>query len=225
MAQILTANLRMELEKTNAAFNRWAERSTDEMNAFGTVFTQNMDECEHTIMALQENNKQLEDVRQVNIEIKAAQKAEFALYVKQTAEFKDKRDLLNIELRKYEAEEAQEAARLEKVRQEHDVLRNKMERTLNDLTHGIRLYSSLGLEFQKADGECMKFVFTQISEQDPSKQYFFTMFVDANDAYQLVETRPALPRAVCTMHLKRLNEDNNIGRFVVSMRKAFKSII
>ena len=100
-----------------------------------------------------------------------------------------------------------------------------MERTLNDLTHGIRLYSSLGLEFQKADGDCMKFVFTQISLEDTSKQYYFTMFVDENDVYQLVDSRPILPRALCSMHLKRLNEDNNIGRFVVSMRKAFKNIV
>jgi hypothetical protein len=224
MAQLLTTNLRMELERTNAAFNRWAERTEDELNASSSLFTQNMEECEHTILALQENNKQLEEVRFVNMEIKAQQKAEFESCVQQTANLKDKRDLLNNELRKYEAEEAIEAARLEKVRQMHDTLRDKMERTLNDLTHGVRLYSSLGLEFQKAEGECMKFIFTQISVDNPSKPFWFTMFVDDNELYQLVETRPVLAKAVCTMHVKRLNEDNNIRRFVVSMRKAFKSI-
>jgi len=146
-----------------------------------------MEECEHTILALQENNLQLEEVRQSNMDIKAQQKAEFALYVKQTAELKEKKDFLNKELHKYEGEEAQEQQRLEKTRQEHDSVRDKMERTLNDLTHGIRLYSSLGLEFSKADGECMKFVFTQICQQEPSKPYYFTMFVDENDTYQLVD--------------------------------------
>ena len=166
-------------------------RSEDSLSSSSSVFNQNMEECEHTILAVQENNQQLEEVRQLNIDIKAEQKAEFAAYVKQTAELKEKKDVLNKELQKYEGEEAQEQQRLEKTRLEHDTLRDKMERTLNDLTHGIRLYSSLGLEFQKADGECMKFVFTQICQQEPSKAFYFTMFVDENDTYQLVD------RCVC----------------------------
>ena len=49
------------------------------------------------------------------------------------------------------------------------------------------------------------------------------MFVDESDTYQLVDSAPALPAAVATLHLKTLNDDNNIGRFVVSMRQAFKA--
>jgi hypothetical protein len=162
-------------------------RSEDSLSSFGSVFNQNMEECEHTILAVQENNQQLEEVRQLNIDVKLQQKAEFAAYVKQTAELKEKKDVFNKELHKYEGEEAQEQQRLENTRSEHDSLRDKMERTLNDLTHGIRLYSSLGLEFQKADGECMKFVYTQICQQEPCKQHSFTMFVDENDTYQLVD--------------------------------------
>jgi hypothetical protein len=214
----------MELEKTNAAFNRFAERAEDQVGATGTMFTQNMEECEHTIIALQGNDKQLEEVRVANMEIKAAQKAEFEHYQEQTTLLKDKASTLTDALYKYEAEEAQESKRLEKTREDHDTMRDKMEKTLNDLTHGIRLYSSLGLEFQKADGECMKFIFTQISEAEPSKAFHFTMFVDENDTYQLVETRPILPAVTCQAHIATLNDDNNIGRFVVNMRKAFKAM-
>ena len=224
MAEMLTCNLHMELEKTNAAFNRFAERSEDQIGASATMFSQNMEECEHTIIALQGNDNQLEEVRVANMEIKAAQKAEFEHYQEQTTVLKDKATALTEALYKYEAEEAQESNHLENTRADHDSMRDKMEKTLNDLTRGIRLYSSLGLEFQKADGECMKFIFTQISEAEPSKAFHFTMFVDENDTYQLVETRPILPAAACEAHITTLNDDNNIGRFVVNMRKTFKSI-
>jgi hypothetical protein len=38
MTEMLTTNLRLELEKTNAAFNRWAEKSVDHINASDAVF-------------------------------------------------------------------------------------------------------------------------------------------------------------------------------------------
>lgn len=224
MAELLTSNLHMELEKTNSSFSRWAERCEDDLQSGSSLFKQSMEEMEHTIVALSGNDQQLEEVRAANMEIKAAQKAEFEHYMSQTNALKDKVKHLTNELHKYEAEEAQEEARLEKVREEHDNMRDKMEKTLNDLTHGIRLYTSLGLEFHKAEGECMKFVFTQISNTEPSKPYHFIIYVDDNDTYQLVETRPILPVSVTTRIITALNNDNNIGKFVVNMRKSFKAM-
>jgi hypothetical protein len=224
MAELLTRQLHLELEKTNNAFSRWAANSEDELTKSASQFQQNMEECDHTIIAIEQNINQLEEVRVTNAEIKETQKQEFDNIMKQTTILKDKNSKLNAELQKYEYEEAQELNRLEKTRSEHDNMRNKMEKTLNDLTHGIRLYTSLGLEFQKADSDCMKFIFTQISSSNPSKQYYFTMYVDDNDKYQLVDTKPKLPTKVCNTSIIQLNEDNNIGKFVVNMRNGFKEL-
>lgn len=86
----------------------------------------------------------------------------------------------------------------------------------------MRHYTSLGLEFQKAEGDCMKFIFTQIREEDPNQKFYFIMFVDTNNLYQLVETYPELNKKQCSEHLKALNNDNDIGRFVLQIRKMFQ---
>jgi hypothetical protein len=103
-----------------------------------------MEECEATIRALSDSSAQLEDVRVHNTEIKEAQKAEVQHYITTTQKLKVQKDKLEEELRKYEVEEEKEMNHLEQVRGDHDSLRDKMERSLNDLTHGIRLYASLG---------------------------------------------------------------------------------
>lgn len=225
MAECLTTNLRLELEKTNVAFARWVGKSGDWLSSTDAHFSQMMEESECTIAALNENERQLEEVRAQNDIIKGQQKAEVEHYLTQTERLKQQKKVLEQQLRKFEDEEAREAARLEKTRAEHDALRDKVERSLNDLTHGVRMYTALGLEFQKAQGDSMKFIFTQLDPKDPSRAFFFRMFVDEHDQYQLVETNPELEPSACTTLIQTLNSDNNIGRFVVNMRKSFAAIL
>jgi len=221
MAEVLTSNLRLELEKTNMAFARWADKQADWAGASEAHFTQLMEECECTIKALHENDQQLEEVRTQNAEIKEQQRAEVEHYLLHTEKLKQQKKLLEQQLRKSEEDEAKEMTRVEGARAEHDEIRAKMERHLNDLTHGVRMYTALGLEFLKAENDCMKFVFTQLDPKDPTRQFSFLIFVDADDRYQLVETTPSIPAAVTQLHIRTLNADNNIGRFVVNMRKSF----
>lgn len=221
MAEVLTSNLRLELEKTNVAFVRWAEKQGDWLNTTEAHFSQLMEEAECTIKALHDNDEQLENVRAQNVDIKEQQRAEVEHYLVQTERLRQQRKTLEQQLRKSEEDEVKEVRRVEQARAEHDEVRDKMERALNDLTHGVRMYSALGLEFHKADGECMKFVFTQLDPKDPAKPFYFLMFVDAEDRYQLVETCPAVAPELCDRHIRTLNADNNIGRFVVNMRKSF----
>jgi myosin heavy subunit len=221
MAGVLTSNLRLELEKTNNAFARWADKQADWLGASETHFTQMMEECECTIKALHENDRQLDEVRVQNSEIKVQQRTEVEHYLTQTERLKQQKKQLEQHLRKAEEDEAKEMTRVDSARVELDEIRSKMERHLNDLTHGVRMYTSLGLEFLKAENDCMKFVFTQLDPKDPARQFYFLMFVDSEDRYQLVETNPTIPAQVAQQHIKTLNGDNNIGRFVVNMRKSF----
>jgi kinetochore protein Spc25 len=221
MAEVLTSNLRLELEKTNLAFARWADKQAEWASSSEAHFTQMMEECECTIRALHENDQQLDEVRTQNTEIKEQQRAEVEHYLLQTEKLKQQKKALEQHLRKAEEEEAREMSRVESARSEHDEIRSKMERQLNDLTHGVRMYTTLGLEFLKAENDCMKFVFTQLDPKDPARQFYFLIFVDSEDRYQLVETNPAIPAHVSLQHIKTLNADNNIGRFVVNMRKSF----
>lgn len=221
MAESLTTNLRLELEKTNMVFNRWAENQKEWIDAKDTNFERQLEESDCTIRALKEHDQVLEDSRIINENIKQQQKREKDQVLNQNEQLQAQTRLLQQELRNAEENEEREMVRLETIRAEHEALRAKMEQSLNDLTHGVKHYKALGLEFQKADNDCMKFVFTQIDPNDPSRPFYFLMFVDASNQYQLVETSPALDPAATEAFLRTLNSNNDIGMFVYHIRTLF----
>ena len=67
----------------------------------------------------------------------------------------------------------------------------------------------------------MKFIFRQIDPKQHSRQFSFTIFVDSDDLYNLVETAPILDCIFCVNIVQMLNQDNDIGKFVFRMRQAF----
>jgi hypothetical protein len=225
MAELLTTNLSLELEKTNQVFSRWAEKQIDLLDSSDSKFAQLLEESECTIAALKDAELQLEEARTHNDTIKDEQHDEIQRYITQTEQLKLQYKNLQDQLQKYGKEEEKEAIKLEMTRAEHDEIRDKMERAVNDLTRGVRMYMSLGLEFQKADGDCMKFIFTQIDPSDPLKAFYFLMFVDSNDCFQLVESSPLVDEEYSKKHLTILNNDNDVGKFVVNMRRAFCNLI
>jgi hypothetical protein len=124
-----------------------------------------------------------------------------------------------------EIEEEREKIRLASVRLELDGIHKKLDNTINDLNQAIKKYSSLGLEFQRSQGESMKFIFTQIDPKNHSRPFSFTIFVDSNDSYILVETFPVLDSVFCVNTVQMLNQDNDIGKFVFRVRQSFAKYV
>jgi hypothetical protein len=227
MAETLTSNLKLELEKTQTAFNRWTEQSLDDLDSSKTLFQQQLEVFEHAMKALDSTKADLEEARSTNDKEKIRQKEEVEHYIAETERLKKTVKSWENDMNKYTTEEEHEALRLEKIRGEHDELRDRMEKKLNDLTYGIKLYEALGLKLVKMDtpGTPLKFVFTQMCEQDPSREFSFVITVNSDDQYYLEETTPALAPTICAMYVNTLNKDNHIGRFCLSMRKAFKAMM
>jgi len=225
MSEVLTTNLRLELEKTDVAFSRWAEKQVDWISSTDAHFSNMMEECDCTIAALHANDRQLEEVRGQNELIKAQQTAEVEACLTNTERLKQQKKTLESQLRKFEDEEAQKALKLEQAREELAVLRDRQEKAMLDLTEGIKLFQALGLEFFKTDGEAMRFNFTQLDAADPSRDFYFLLLVDSNDKYQLLETNPVVAPSVCAVNLAALNKDNNLSRFMFAMRKAFQALV
>jgi hypothetical protein len=221
----LTTNLRLELEKTNQAFNRWADNNGEWLEGTSSGFARSMEECERTLGALKDNEMELETLREQNEIVKGTQSQEIDYYINQKEILLVKKDDLLPRLRKLEEEEEKESARVEKIREEYNTLRTTAERTIDDLTHGIRMYAGLGLEFQKAQNQCMKFIFTLIDPRDPAKQFFFLMLVDDDDKYRLIDCQPALAADKTSAMVCVLNQDNDIGKFVVNMRRGFQGLL
>jgi Rad3-related DNA helicase len=193
------------------------------------MFGEQREIYERTIEALRKNGLELEEARGKNNEEKVKQKAEIEHYIEETERLKNQVKSWESNVEKFAIEEESEGMKLQKVREAHDHHRALKEKKLNDLTYGIKLYEALGMKMEKLesggdnDDHPLRFVFTQLLEEDPSKQFSFILKVGHDDEYKVLETSPTLAPTVVSMYVNMLNKDNHIGRFVVNMRKAFKA--
>lgn len=230
MAETLTANLRMEIDQTRTAFDRWADASLDDLETSKAMFSENQEVHERTIEALRKTGAELEEAREKNNEEKLKQKAEIDHYIEETERLNNQVKSWEANVEKFAIEEESETMKLQKVRESHDHHRALKEKKLNDLTYGIKLYEALGMKMQKLesygdmdnDDHPLKFTFTYLLEEDPSREFSFILKVGHDDNYTILETSPPLAPTVVSMYLNILNKDNHIGRFCVNMRKAFK---
>jgi hypothetical protein len=69
----------------------------------------------------------------------------------------------------------------------------------------------------------LRFTFTLLDPENDERPFEMLLFVD--DAYHLESCRPSLSASTTNTLLEALNTSNNLSRFVVEMRKAFKRLI
>eukprot|EP01041_Mallomonas_annulata_P001904 gene1904-3685_t len=210
----LTANLLKELQQTNSEFDKWADSRVKWLGNNDATYERKMNECESTITALRSTEVDLESMRDQNNTQKTKQTVEIQKIQQQYESLLNQKNALSAQLMSIEVEQQKEAQILSSVKEEHASRRAKVTHAVNEFTHGIRYYMALGLDFQRAENECMKFTFTQIDPDSSSKPFYFLLYVDANDRYQLVETCPKMDSILSEKHLNILNDDNNISRFV-----------
>lgn len=221
MAESISSNLLTELEKTNHLFSRWATEQVDWIESTDQSYERSMEESQCTTTALEDTIAQLEALREEQAQIKAEQVRDVQLYedhIKRLVGLKKSLELKKDEL---DIEERTEQAKVAEVLEMNAKLRAERETQINELAKGVRMYRMLGLDFQKADRNIMRFIFTQIDRNEPSREFIFQMFVDDSDQYRLVDTFPSLAENVAQNLIAKLNEDNDIGKFVCDMRKLF----
>eukprot|EP01039_Chlorochromonas_danica_P006811 gene6811-7524_t len=221
---MLTSNLRLELEQTNALFHRWSSQQEDWLLTTTKEYQRVIEECDSTAQALVETNEQLENSRGLNDAIKLQQQSEIQQYLSHQSHLQKELHGLEMQSQALEVEEKQMEEQLSLAKEQHEMKKKKMEQALKDLTHGTKYYAMLGLDFQKAENDCMKFIFSQIDRNHPMKIFYFLIFVDERNQYQLVETNPTLDGQAVNGLMKELNTSNDIARFVLGMRQLFRHI-
>lgn len=221
---MLTSNLILEVEKANAALARWVEQKSDRLETSYISYQQRAEECVCTISALKGNEIQLEKAREYQEFVKQQQKLQLQEQSNFIQDLLSRKKETLLKLQSCEKEEDKENARLNHAQVELESLHKKIDASINKLSQGMSKFSFLGLEFQRSRGECMDFIFTQIDPRDHNRSFTFTMFVDSNDVYNLVSTSPLVEPQYCDAVLKQLNNDNDIKKFVIAMRKAFVRI-
>jgi chromosome segregation ATPase len=221
LAENLASTLVAEVERTNQLFSRWAADREEWLLSTDAAFESSLEESQCTLQALKDSEEQLESIRSEQDFIKAAQRRDVEMYEAQIARLTDLVQNLAPQRDAADAEEALEERKLREVVEHSKKASEDRKRSLQELTRGVLEYSRLGLEFQKADSNVMKFIFTLMERENPTEPYTFYMFVDNADQYQLVEIVPPLDPAATGRAVDALNADNDIGRFVVAMRKLF----
>ncbi|XP_033106241.1 kinetochore protein Spc25-like [Anneissia japonica] len=95
---------------------------------------------------------------------------------------------------------------------------------LQELRKATMFYKDrLAFSFKKIDGDHLQIVFTQINPNNTDQPYFFVVKVNSDKKYEVTDCQPAisnLDELIC-----KLNETNNFSQFVITVRKAFKSMI
>jgi hypothetical protein len=221
----LTSNLLLEINKSAQEFFRWSDQQMDKIEASDGNFDQHLEEYENTLNQYKENEQQLETLKQQQLLIKQEQSHEIHLLEKELILYQQTIQENIFRLNELENEKINEKNRLESLLQLQKEIYQTREKRLNDLTKGIRLYNFLGLEFEKAENDCMKFSFKQIDSKDPMRVFQFLLLVDQHDRYCLIESIPRLDDVLTHAIINQLNQDNNISYFVVNMRRAFQKLI
>ncbi|CAJ1914797.1 unnamed protein product [Cylindrotheca closterium] len=94
--------------------------------------------------------------------------------------------------------------------------------TVDDLTRGILYYKYLGLDFEKTEGENeLRFIFTQLDPEVPTRQFSFVLQVDRNDKYEISNCEPSVDAIVLVDVTHRLNRADDYMYLAQRMRQAF----
>jgi len=228
---MLTDNLRLELQTTVAAVNRWAEKQCDTLDFHKLTFDKSVEEFECTVTALNETNTELENLRPHQNQIKQSQVAEISGIRAEAQSISANNTKLDADMNKLKQEEADLKALLQEKTQECEHLRSEALKANNDRKFGlVKFMGGLGLKFEKAKQDSIKFIFNNVVQGNTSMECYFVIRVDEDDVYRLMEVFPVVQAHSYSQTqtdteylIQQLNQDNDIGKFTVLMRKMFKS--
>jgi len=106
--------------------------------------------------------------------------------------------------------------------QEVEKKERELQNLLKESTNGAEFYKSrLGLDFEKIEDSSLRFCFTKIDLLNPEKRFIFSVSVDGNDVYRVVECNPKIEGLLSLV--EKLNITNNFAEFMQSMRRQFQA--
>lgn len=103
------------------------------------------------------------------------------------------------------------------IKAEKDAAHNMTEKRIGQTIYQERL----GLRFERVADDHLRVVFDKVDPNNPNKEFWFAVAVDAQNVYQIAENKcKPYVEALPTM-LSELNKTNNFGSFVRQMRHEF----
>mmetsp|Transcript_774 Transcript_774/g.1211 ORF Transcript_774/g.1211 Transcript_774/m.1211 type:complete len:250 (+) Transcript_774:116-865(+) len=125
------------------------------------------------------------------------------------------------QLEELKRKEIEKKSRAEQARDTKHKVEETKRTTVDDLTRGVVNYKYLGLDFVKAEGNRLRFNFTQIDAGEPLRPFSFILDIDDEDSYVVEDCQPPIADITLLPLLTELNETNDLSPFLRAMRMAF----
>lgn len=225
MSEFSTANLKIEIEKTNQSLQRWSAKRTEWLDESERNFNRMMEEAQSTLVSLSGNEKQLEEVKNLNDVIKSQHLSEINNYSSKLNDLQTKKDFYEQELEKLQKEE-REFSTNSHLGCDANGKAQSSDLVLTQMKEANEKFEYLGLKLIKCSNpDGILFSFTDLDPFDCSKPFNFFLLVDERDIYKLIQCEPSLSERVVSEFIYNLNNDNNLCKFVVNMRKEFCKLV
>eukprot|EP00003_Mantamonas_plastica_P013108 TRINITY_DN23067_c0_g1_i1.p1 TRINITY_DN23067_c0_g1~~TRINITY_DN23067_c0_g1_i1.p1 ORF type:complete len:237 (-),score=97.03 TRINITY_DN23067_c0_g1_i1:24-686(-) len=113
-----------------------------------------------------------------------------------------------------------EKKKVEEQLKEVQQAQKELEARIKGAKNGVFFYEDrLKLKFEVMQQDYLRFVFTHIDADDVDREFLFTVSVDEDDQYHLVECKPMIPKV--QKLIDEVNETNQFSDFVIAMRRKF----
>eukprot|EP00033_Pygsuia_biforma_P005176 GCRY01005690.1.p1 GENE.GCRY01005690.1~~GCRY01005690.1.p1 ORF type:complete len:237 (-),score=60.16 GCRY01005690.1:19-729(-) len=219
-----------ELGKQCATFNdeltQWVQKTTESLHKLKEKQANFQSE---TMGAISSLKKEIDQLEKQGIDLES----DFTLRSASQMRFEAEKKLLQEKLKEIEAFRGQlehqideEQNQLAQNAIEMEETQNCEEEKLTEIKRLASLYEDrLGLKFERTEKDRLRFVFKFIDPEDFQKEFWFSIYVNGDDIYEMEECEPHLPRSAVQSLLTALNETNDFSNFVFRMRVMFVDLV
>lgn len=135
-------------------------------------------------------------------------------------------DALPSQLASLEAAEAAQRAKAAAKAREVALAEARKKEESNNLKRDISQFERvLGLTFTVENNQNLRCCFRLLDELNPDREFYFSVFVDENEAYQVSACEPAINETRLDELIDQVNQTNSFARFLYRMRMEFQSLI
>merc|ERR1711934_348360 len=211
-----------EISEARASMDEWKESHLVALNAAQEGAVRDADSSEETIKRLyKEEQELLGKAKQMALE-HGVEHEKLLEIDQEIAELQCRMQTLPAILQEQNAMiegQRKKVADLRKalIKAEKDAAHNMTEKRVGQTIFQERL----GLKFERVADDNLRVVFNNIDPNDPRKEFWFAVAVDAQNVYQINEKQCKPYVESLPQMLSELNQSNDFGGFVRQMRSQF----
>jgi len=229
-----SSTILMKLEQSRTMLDEYVQKQKNQIDALA-------EEYQHVVAKEQEEIDQLtEQLRTVQLKRGSQGEMSEESVAHKRSEMKDKRKSLEQEVQELTQEredleqklnaikevENTERIRAEEFREKKLEVERLKKISVEDLTHGILNYKSLGLDFQKGLQDRLRVSFSKLDPSDQKRMFSFSLNIDENENYIVEECAPELSEQVVEELLDALNQSqSDFPPFLLGMRTEFEKVV